>query len=992
MATIVTRAGKGSPLTNTEVDANFSSLNTDKAELSGSTFTGNLSLGDNVKLQLGNQTNGDLQIYHSGTHSYIKDAGTGNLNILASTSINLLNGDSSDYMARFTDNGSNQFFYDGSQKLATTATGCDISGTATMDGLVVDGTNGTYTVSTNGNDFYYGRNGANYHIANTANGSFNFLTGASSANRLNINNNGNISFYEDTGTTAKLFWDASAESLGIGTTTPFDSSIHATGKIRAGGGASGGFLFGSTDFDTGMITPADGNLAFTVDGVERFRIRSGNVGIGTSSPAADLQINDGNTTRGVAGTFHMYGSAVNGDAGDVSNEIFFRDESVSGWGGAFIRTVRSEDDQNGKDALTFGTSPSGGSVVERMRIDASGNVGIGTSSPNAGSSGTQHSVLTVKGSGSLGNGILELIQKGTTGNNQTLGDIKFFDNTNHNVSIEALRATSTDSGTLGFKTRAASGSLTEAARIDSSGRLLVGISGASGFGSLESNDIAITGQAILARASGSVLVGTTSAYTGGKLSVNGGIVQPSGNQKVIGVWGTSGLQMIGVTGGDNVIGTMGANEPLVLRTGSAERLRIDSVGSVGIGTVPSTWSSTVYDALQIGGSIGVGTIASRRDAVNQVNFGLNWHYAGGSTLSYVSSSFATNYAQEAGTHRWSHASSGTAGGALTFTESMRIDSSGNLLVGTTSTAINTSTSVAGHNLFSSGYAVHARSGQTVMSLNRQTNYGTILDFRLAGSVVGSIGTLSNDLYLGTGNTTLTFTDGSRDIVPTGTNGAQDGDVISLGNANNRFKDLYLSNKVYAAYIGASSDTDTSINFDTANTIKMFTGGQEAARFNATGNFLVGGSVEAAGAQSGIAINGKNTDSNIYVRHANGTSNGSLYAAFTYNTSTLGSITQNGVSQVLFNVSSDQRLKENIVDAPSASYDIDAIQVRSFDWKADGEHQKYGMVAQELVEVAPEAVSVPEDSEEMMGVDYSKLVPMLIKEIQSLRQRVASLEE
>ena len=76
---------------------------------------------------------------------------------------------------------------------------------------------------------------------------------------------------------------------------------------------------------------------------------------------------------------------------------------------------------------------------------------------------------------------------------------------------------------------------------------------------------------------------------------------------------------------------------------------------------------------------------------------------------------------------------------------------------------------------------------------------------------------------------------------------------------------------------------------------------------------------------------------------------------------------------------------------SASDDIDAIQVRSFDWKADGSHQKYGMVAQELQSVAPEAVSGDADSEDMMGVDYSKLVPMLVKEIQSLRARVAQLE-
>ncbi len=97
------------------------------------------------------------------------------------------------------------------------------------------------------------------------------------------------------------------------------------------------------------------------------------------------------------------------------------------------------------------------------------------------------------------------------------------------------------------------------------------------------------------------------------------------------------------------------------------------------------------------------------------------------------------------------------------------------------------------------------------------------------------------------------------------------------------------------------------------------------------------------------------------------------------------------SGTAYNTSSDQRLKDNIVDAPSASDDIDAIQVRSFDWKADGSHQKYGMVAQELVTVAPEAVTQPEDLEEMMSVDYSKLVPMMLKEIQQLRARVAQLE-
>jgi len=66
-------------------------------------------------------------------------------------------------------------------------------------------------------------------------------------------------------------------------------------------------------------------------------------------------------------------------------------------------------------------------------------------------------------------------------------------------------------------------------------------------------------------------------------------------------------------------------------------------------------------------------------------------------------------------------------------------------------------------------------------------------------------------------------------------------------------------------------------------------------------------------------------------------------------------------------------------------------VRSFKWNVDDSEQRYGFIAQELVEVAPEAVHQPEDPDATMGVDYSKLVPMLVKELQSLRARVAELE-
>jgi len=186
----------------------------------------------------------------------------------------------------------------------------------------------------------------------------------------------------------------------------------------------------------------------------------------------------------------------------------------------------------------------------------------------------------------------------------------------------------------------------------------------------------------------------------------------------------------------------------------------------------------------------------------------------------------------------------------------------------------------------------------------------------------------------------------------------------------------------------TSRSGSAINFGYTGTMKFYTGSgtaapSEAMRIDDDGNLLVGGT--SVGDSDSCAIESYGA---ITIARASGV--GRIHMTFTNGGATVGTISTTG-SATAYNTSSDQRLKDNIVDAPSASDDIDAIQVRSFDWKADGSHQKYGMVAQELLEVAPEAVSAPEDPEEMMGVDYSKLVPMMLKEIQSLRARVAQLE-
>jgi hypothetical protein len=161
------------------------------------------------------------------------------------------------------------------------------------------------------------------------------------------------------------------------------------------------------------------------------------------------------------------------------------------------------------------------------------------------------------------------------------------------------------------------------------------------------------------------------------------------------------------------------------------------------------------------------------------------------------------------------------------------------------------------------------------------------------------------------------------------------------------------------------------------------------RLDSSGNLLVGTTTTTASNSRSFVFD--KTNGRAYVQHDTSNISGDYYHLFYYNGTAIGSITQNGTTGVLFNITSDRRLKDNITDADSASDLIDAIKVRKFDWKSDNSHQRYGMIAQELHEVAPEAVHSPADPDDMMAVDYSKLVPMLVKEIQSLRVRLNSLE-
>ena len=690
-------------------------------------------------------------------------------------------------------------------------------------------------------------------------------------------------------------------------------------------------LRASEDQDTGLFFPAANTLGFVTGGVSRLTIS--NTGILNA--------------LGAVGT---------------PSYTFTGDTNTGMWSPA-------------ADTIAFSE---GG--VEAMRIDSSANVGIGTDSPS--------SRLHVNSSGNT------FLRVSTT----------FANSTSTGVYIDQPGDAAV--GRLQFqKSGASRGSIQYRHNASGAGEQLeFAVAGSNVYeGQLNETRFRTAGsERMRIDSGGRVGIGTTSpnVYGGRSLTVANGLAIAGSSRG----WWLDGK----ISGDALAFGYRGSSD-----TTNVEVMRIDSSGNMGVGT------SSPATKLDVAGGVLRSTAPSaftQAITVRSDASATNW-----ARLDFQNQNIAGEgliYLDNAGTF---NIRNNIAGQPIRFffeaNERMRITSAGDVGIGTSSPAYKLDvlgvmaaqgayfTSITPADVGSLTSAITSRTGAGATNSALVAYHATTVSDRSIASFFSNVGAteakvaeintqggayfagdvgigtsspirklevsgdagFTSDLFLG-GNVRLNKSGGTLLYSTTG------GDNVEL-RANN-----------------ARSATATEIRLagrGANDFITAFINDAERARIDSSGNLLVGTtSVIPGAAVAGIQVYSPSNVGRInYGKTTTGTQNA---AVFYHNGTVVGSITYSDTATA-YNTSSDARLKHDIVDAPDAASLIDAIKVRSFKWNIDDSEQRYGFVAQELVEVAPEAVSVPTDEDEMMGVDYSKLVPMLVKELQSVRARLAQLE-
>ncbi len=174
------------------------------------------------------------------------------------------------------------------------------------------------------------------------------------------------------------------------------------------------------------------------------------------------------------------------------------------------------------------------------------------------------------------------------------------------------------------------------------------------------------------------------------------------------------------------------------------------------------------------------------------------------------------------------------------------------------------------------------------------------------------------------------------------------------------------------------------------TIQDNTAGVDRLNIDSSGNVLVGTTSNITSGKQTVSFTGSTNNGLVVSESAN--FSGTVFVNFNLASSVIGSISRVGAtSAVIYNTTSDERLKSNISDANPVLDKLMEVKVRQYDWTEGNLHQDAGFIAQELAPILSGIVTEGKTEADMWQLDYSRLTPYLVKAIQELTARLEALE-
>ena len=401
----------------------------------------------------------------------------------------------------------------------------------------------------------------------------------------------------------------------------------------------------------------------------------------------------------------------------------------------------------------------------------------------------------------------------------------------------------------------------------------------------------------------------------------------------------------GVLFGDSASDTVGrieyvhSDNGMRFYTNGTTQATLDSSGNLGLGVTPSASSVKTFEITAAGNTLtglGGGDIALMSNAYYNSGF------------KYAGSNLATSYRQQDGVHKWNIAATGTAGNAISFTQAMTLDASGNLGIGTTTPST-----------FGKLAILSTGTSTTVALVNSSSSSAS--------------NTVSTDYFL-----------------PNSFGGLEKSATIGAINPNAG------GNNGGALYFSTSSN-------GTATTPT------ERARITAAGDFLVGGTTQVGGG-SGASISTASRSSSCMLGLQ--AANGSGYNSVIYfecpgsNAGTISYMRNNDRFEVIAGGSggvslasggtswvslSDERNKDIIEPIANAVNKVATLRAVIGKYKTDANDKRRPfLIAQDVQAVLPEAVEEAKD-DGTLGLSYSDVIPLLVAAIKELSAKVAALE-